>query len=71
MKFCQFVLRILSGNEKLASIKGHNYITNFRKMTGSNPKLDLVGIKAHTKFGQILTICSQDTERNPHISEGP
>ena len=61
MKFCQFVLKILSGNENLASIKGHNFITNFRKMAGSNPNLDLGSIKAYTKFGQILPIRSQDT----------
>ena len=30
-------------------------------MTGNNPKLDLVNVDVHTKFGQILSICSQDT----------
>ena len=32
-------------------------------MTGNNPKLDLVNINAHTKFGLILSISSQDIER--------
>ena len=32
-------------------------------MTGNNPKLDLVNVDVHTKFGQILSICSQDIER--------
>ena len=32
-------------------------------MTGNNPKLDLVNVNVHTKFGQILSICSQDIER--------
>ena len=32
-------------------------------MTGNNPKLDLVNVDVHTKFGQILPICSQDIER--------
>ena len=46
------------------SINGHNYITNFRKMTGNNPNLDLVNIKTHKRFGQILSISSD-------ISQGP
>ena len=32
-------------------------------MTGNNPKLDLVNVDVHTKFGQILSIRSQDIER--------
>ena len=32
-------------------------------MTGNNPKLDLVNVDAHTKFGRILSIHSQDIER--------
>ena len=33
-------------------------------MTGNNPKLDLVNVDVHTKFGQILSIRSQDIELN-------
>ena len=40
--------------------KGHYSVTNLRKMTGNNPKLHLVIINAHTKFGQILSISSLD-----------
>ena len=32
-------------------------------MTGNNPKLDLVNVDVHTKFGQILSILFQDIER--------
>ena len=32
-------------------------------MTGNNPKLDLVNVDVHTKFGLILSISSQDIER--------
>ena len=32
-------------------------------MTGINPKLDLVNIKAYMKFGEIRSNCSQDIER--------
>ena len=28
-------------------------------MMGNNPKLDLVNVDVHTKFGQILSICFQ------------
>ena len=62
VRFCQFVLKILSGNEILTSIKGHNSVKILRKMTGNNPKLDLVNVDVHTKFGQILSRHSQDNE---------
>ena len=63
VRFCQLVLKILSGNKILTSIKGRNSIKILRKMTGNNPKLDLVNDDVHTKFGQILSILSQDIER--------
>ena len=71
--FCQFVLKILSGNEILTSIKGCNSIKILQKMTGNNPKLDLVNVDVHTKFGQILSMCSQDIEQkqNSDINQGP
>ena len=61
--FCQFILKILSGNEILTSIKGRNSVKILRKMTGNYPKLDLVNVDVHTKFGLILSIRSQDIER--------
>ena len=61
--FCQFVLKILSGNEILMPIKGRNSIKILRKMTGNNPKLDLVNVDVHTKFSLIMSIRSQDIER--------
>ena len=73
VRFCQFVLKILSGNKILTSIKGHNSIKILRKMTGNNPKLDLVNVDMHTKFSPILSIRSQDIERkrNSDINQGP
>ena len=32
-------------------------------MTGNNPNLDIVNINVHTKFGQIISIRSQDIEQ--------
>ena len=51
VRFCQFVLKILSGNKILTSIKGHNSDKILQKMTGNNPKLDLVNVDVHTNFG--------------------
>ena len=31
-------------------------------MTDNNPNLELVNINANTKFGKILTICSQEID---------
>ena len=42
-----------------------------------NPNLDLVNMNAYIKFGEILSICSQDiewkrnSEQNSVISQGP
>ena len=42
-------------------------------MLCNNPKLALVNINAYIKFGEILPIGSQDTERkqNLGINQGP
>ena len=63
MKFCQFVLKILSGNKILAKIKGHNSGTFVQIMLCDNPNVDLVNMNAYIKFGEILSISSQDIER--------
>ena len=73
VRFCRSVLKILSGNKILTPIKGRNSVKILRKMTGNNPKLDLVNVDKHTKFGQILSIRSQDIERkrNSDVDQGP
>ena len=42
-------------------------------MTGNNPKLDLNNVDVHIKFGQILSIGSQDIEqkRNSDVNQRP
>ena len=42
----------------MTSIKGRKSVKILRKMTGNNPKVDVVNVDVHTKFGQILSICS-------------
>ena len=72
VKFNPFVLKILSRNKILISIKECNSVTNLRKMMQNNPNIDLVNINAYTKFGKIQSICSQDIEQkqNSDINQG-
>ena len=62
VSFCQFVLKLLSKNQILTSIKGHNSVANLRKTTIYNTDVDLVNDNVYTKFGLILSIRSQDIE---------
>ena len=62
--FCQFVLKILSKNQILMSIKGHNSVAKLNKKTMIyNTNIDLVHDDVCTKFGLILSICSHDIEK--------
>ena len=60
--FCQFVLKILSKNQILTSIKGRNSVANLRKTIIYNTNVDLVNDDVYTKFGLNLSIRSQDIE---------
>ena len=51
VKFSPLFIKILSGNEILTSIKGHNSVANLQKMTLYNPNLDLVNANVYTIFG--------------------
>ena len=78
--FCQFVLKILSKNQNLTSIKGlkilsnnqilisikgRNSVANLRKTKIYNTNLDLVTDNVYTKFSLNLSIRSQDIEQKP------
>ena len=65
--FCQFVLKILSKNQILTSIKGRNSVANLRKTKIYNTNLDLVTDNVYTNFGLILSIRSQDIEQKPNF----
>ena len=71
--FCQFVLKILSKNRILTSIKGRNSLANLRKTTIYITNLDLVTDNVYTNFGPILSIRSQDIEQkqNFDVNQGP
>ena len=51
VEFCPSILKILSKNQFLISIKGRVSIANLRKMTIYNTNLDLVNDNVYTKFG--------------------
>ena len=71
--FCKFVLKILSKNQFLTSIKGHNSFANLRKTMIYNTNIDLVNDNVYTKFGPNRSISFQDIERKPNsdVNQGP
>ena len=71
--FCQFVLKILSKNRILTSIKGSNSVANLQKTKIYNTNIDLVNDNVFTKFDLILSIRSQDIEQKPDsdVNQGP
>ena len=73
VSFCQFVLKILSKNRILTSIKGINSVANLRKTKIYNNNIDIVNDNVYTKFGLHLFILSQDIEQKPNsdINQGP
>ena len=71
--FCQFVLKILSKNQFLTSIKGRNSFANLRKTMIYNTNIDLVNDNVYTKFGLNQSIRFQDIEQklNSDVNQGP
>ena len=72
--FCQFVLKILSKNQFLTSIKGCNSFANLRKKTMIyNTNIDLVNDNVYTKFGLNRSIRFQNIEQklNSDVNQGP
>ena len=63
VSFCQFVLKILSKNQILLSIKGRNSVANLRKTMLYNINVDLVNDNVYTKFGLNRSIRFQDIEQ--------
>ena len=71
--FCQFVLKILSKNQFLTSIKGCNSVANLQKTMIYNTNIDLVNDNVYTKFGLNRSIRFQDIEQklNSDVNQGP
>ena len=70
---CLIVLKVLSKNRILKSIKGSNSAANLQQTKIYNTNIDLVNDNVFTKFGLILSISSQDIEQKPNsdINQGP
>ena len=58
----QLVLKTLSKNQNLTSIKGRNPVANLQKTMVYITNVDLVNDNEYTKFDLILSIRSQDIE---------
>ena len=73
VSFCQFVLKILSKNQILISIKGHNSVANLRKTMIYNTNVYLVNDNVYTKFGLNQSIRFQDIEQklNSDVNQRP
>ena len=65
-RFVHPYLTRMSDSYILTSVKGCKSVTNFCKMAHYNPNLDFVNVNVYTKFGQILSIHSQNIERKHH-----
>ena len=72
VSICLFILKILSKNQILTSIKGRISVANLRKTMNYNTKVDLVDDNVYTKFGLNQSIHFQDTEQklNSDVNQG-
>ena len=73
VSICKFVLKILSKNQILTSIKGSNYVANLRKTMIYDTNIDLVNDNVYTKFSLNRSIRFQDIEKklNSDVNQGP
>ena len=73
VSFCQFVLKILSKNQILISIKGRNSVANLRKTMINNTNVDLVNDNVYTNFCHNRSIRFQDIVQklNSDVNQGP
>ena len=71
--FCQLVLKTLSKNQILTSIKGRNSVANLRKTMIYNTNIDLVNDNVYTKFGLNRSFRFLDIEQklNSDVNQGP
>ena len=64
VKFCPLVLKILSRNEILTSIKGHNSVAKLQNLPLYNPNLDIINVNVYTKFGKFCPLVLKILSRN-------
>ena len=63
VSFCHFVLKILSKNQILTSIKGRNSVANLRKTMVYITNVDLVNDYVYTKLSLNRSIGFQDIKQ--------
>ena len=73
VSICLFVLKILSKNQILTSIKGRNSVVNLQKTMIYITNVDLINDYVYTNFGLNQSICLQDIEQklNSDVNQGP
>ena len=73
VSICLFVLKMLSKNQILTSIKGRNSVANLRKTMIYITNVDLVNDYVYTKFGLNQSICFQYIAQklNSDVNRGP
>ena len=73
VSICLFVLKILSKNQSLTSIKGRNSVANLQKTMIYITNVGLVNDYVYTKFGLNQSIRFQDIEQklNSDVNRGP
>ena len=73
VSICLFVLKVLSKNQILTSMKGRNSVPNLRKTMIYITNVDLVNDYVYIKFGLYRFICFQDIEQklNSDVNQGP
>ena len=73
VSICLFVLKILSKNQILTSLKGRISVANLRKTMIYITNVDLVKDYVLTKFGLNRSICFKDIEQklNSDVNQGP
>ena len=72
VSICKFILKILSKNQILTSIKGSYSVANLRKTMIYNTNIDLVNDNVYTKFGLNRSIRFLDIEQklNSDVNQG-
>ena len=73
VSICQFVLKILSKNKILTSIKSRNSVANMRKTMIYKTNIDIVYDNVYIKFGLNRSIRFQAIEQklNSDVNQGP
>ena len=69
VKLCLLVLKILSGNEILTSIKGRNSVANLRNLTLYNPNLDIINVYMYTNLDKLCPLVLKILSRNEMVTD--